>query len=624
MHRIVTATAAIALLCGQPALAQGTVFELDDIIFTAYADRIAASRVGVSVDVLQGEDLDDLGDAQLADVLTRLPGLAFSSAGPPGAQSQLRVRGGGAEYVSVYIDGILVTDPTAPEQSYDNFGGLTTGSIRRIEILRGSQSALYGGTAVAGVVNVTTIAGDEAPMGLSQSVEVQGGSHGTYGLDYSLSHRTDTSILSFGLSHVASDGFSAADENDGNTEADGYDQTRLSFGYETEMAAGLTVGINGFLEAGTAEFDEFVGGVIADGTPDEESERTAHGLRAFASYESAGGWVHDAAISGYAIERVSRGNGSTSTFSGDRHLFEYSATGDVAAGLRLSYGLDARIEEATYANLSGGSRGVETYGAFVETTWSPTDRFDLTGTLRHDDHSAFGGETTGRVAFAWRPDDALTLRGALATGYRPPSLDELYGDYPGTFPFVGNPDLTPETSVSAEIGLDYALANGGTIGATLFLLEVEDLITFQFGAPSTLVNVPGTSRRTGLELAAAIPLTDRATLTGAYTYTDAEDASGGRLANVPRHDLVLGLDAMLTDRLSLAATAQHVADRANSSFDPEPYSDYTVVDTTFTYGLRDGVEAFLRIDNLFDEQYQTISGYGTSDRAFYLGLRASF
>jgi vitamin B12 transporter len=627
MKKLLAATAASALMTGHPALAQDTIFQLDEIIFSAYADPIALDRIGTSVEVIEEDDLEAMGDVQLSDVLTRLPGVSFSEAGPPGTRSQLRIRGASAEYISVYIDGILVTDPTATEQSYDNFGGLTTGSIQRIEILRGSQSALYGGTAVGGVVNITTLAGDETPMGLSQSVEIQVGSYNTYSLDYGMARRTEDATLSLGLSHVQSDGFSAADAANGNSEEDAYDQTRLTFGYETEIAEGTTLGINGFVEEGSAEFDEISTAFPyppIDGTPDEEADRTAYGLRLYSSYETLGGWRHEAAIAGYWIERESRSNGTPTRFEGDRITFDYGASGQISPTLTLSFGADARVESATYDNQTGGSNIVETYGGYAEATWSPTDSFDLTGTLRYDDHSAFGGQTTGRLAFAWRPTDTLVLRGAVGTGYRPPSLDELYGDYPGFFPFVGNPDLTPETSTSAELGMDYLLANGGQVGATVFLLEVDDLITYQPGAPSTLVNEPGISRRSGVELSAALPVTDWLTLTGAYTYTDARNASGGRLSNVPRHDVVLGLDAEVGQDWRLGLTAQHVADRERSSFDPEPYSDYTVVDTTASYGLNDQTELFLRIENLFDEEYQTISGYGTSGRAVYLGLRASF
>jgi vitamin B12 transporter len=642
MKRLLAATA-ITALSAAPVVAQ-SVFVLDDIIFSAYADGTESARVGPSVEVIEGEELEALGDTQLSEALRSLAGVSFAQGGPPGARSQVTLRGGGPEYVSDYVDGILVTDPSATEMSFDNFGGLTTGSIRRIELLRGSQSALYGGTAVAGVISITTIAGDEAPEGTAQSVTVQGGSYGTAALDYTLTQRTGDLLLSLGASHVEGEGFSAGDENNGNTEADPFRHTRLSFGAEYAASESLTIGLNGFLEEGRNEIDEFpFVGVPNDGTPgDDFAERAARGLRVWAEGE-AGAWSWSGSVAYYTIDRktgsvtVAPGNAASpvASYSAERTTFDASATREFGETWRLSFGADARLESATYSNLASGTQDTETIGGFVEATWSPTADLDITGTLRFDEHSNFGSYPTGRLAFVWRPTEALRIRGAAATGYRAPSLDELYGAYPA-FPFFGNPDLTPEESESFEIGFDYTFAGGAEIGVTAFHLNVSDLITYVdcprspplFGCDpltfGTLANAPGTSERSGVELTGMLPVSDAVTLTGAYTYTEARNAAGARLNNVPRHDLAFGLDADLSDRLHLAASAQYVADRANGSFDPQPYTDYTVVDTTFTYDLGDEVEVFLRIENLFDEEYQTVSGFGTSDRAFYLGLRAAF
>ena len=52
--------------------------------------------------------------------------------------------------------------------------------------------------------------------------------------------------------------------------------------------------------------------------------------------------------------------------------------------------------------------------------------------------------------------------------------------------------------------------------------------------------------------------------------------------------------------------------------------DYTVVGVEAAYKVGEGAEAYLRVENLFDEDYQTSEGYGTSGRAAFVGLRAKF
>jgi vitamin B12 transporter len=613
--RYLSAALAPALLFPAIAPAQ-SVFDLDEIVFSVNATETEQNRVGNSVTVITEEDLEATGDLQLTDYLARLPGVTLTQNGPQGGTADVRIRGARGRYISVYVDGILVTDPSGTVIAYEDFGGLTTGSIRRIEVLRGSQSALYGGTAVGGVINISTIAGTSSAEGTAQTLGIEAGSYDTYALSYGLTQRTGPLTLSFGIDHTRSDGFSAAEENTGNTEPDGFDRSRLSFGANFEVNDALTIGFNGFVEDGSTEFDEF--GPI-DGTPDESSSRETLGVRLFVEWQQ-GRWSHDVAFSSYAIERTSLGNGATSVFNGERLSFDYVGSVEASNVLSLSFGLNAQREEATYANVSGGIAKVDTFGAFAEAIWSPTTDFDLTATLRGDDHESFGKQNTGRLAFAWRPRASTVVRGAVGTGYRAPSIDELFGNYPSSN-FVGSPRLVPEESLSAELGFEHSLANGARLSGTIFRLDIENLVTYQSGTPATLVNTPGTSKRRGYELAAALPLNDSMILTGAYTRTIARTAQRAPLQLVPEHDIALGLDAEWGNGWSSNVTAKRVI----GSFEGSAFlKDYTILNGSIGYEIVDGIETYLRVHNLTNEEYQTRRGYGTSDRAFYVGLRSRF
>ncbi|MBF9029385.1 TonB-dependent receptor [Rhodobacterales bacterium HKCCE3408] len=625
-------SAVTALLLGTTAAGAQGAYTLDTIIFTATATAAERARVGSSVSVLGQDDLTGAVPGQLAYSLDALPGVRLAQNGPPGTLASFFIRGAQTRYIGVYIDGILVNDPTSTDAGFDDFGGIGTANTRRVELLRGSQSALYGGTAIAGVVNVTTLPGDDTPEGVSQSLDLEAGSFGTASLAYQFAHVIGDTRFSFGLSHARSDGFSAAEENAGNTEADGFDRSRLSFGVEHAVSDTLTVGLNGFYEDGGAEFDEFAFAPV-DGTPDEESERQAWGLRAYLEAET-GAWSHDAALSFYSIDRslvsptvgpdtaAAFGTPFSSDFHGERITLDYTASTDLSDTLSIALGADARLETAEYANIGGGSEDVTVLGAFAEATWSPSAMLDVTATLRHDDHSAFGGFTTGRLAFAYRPADGTVIRGAVGTGYRAPSLDELYGDYlAGAFPFQGNPNLTPEESVSAELGIEHSYDSGAFVSATVFRLETDNRISFVFGAPSTLENTPGVTTRQGLELFGSLPIAAGWTLDGAYTYTDTEQPNGAPLDNVPMHDLVLGLGGEFGSGWSGRLELRHAANLVDDGL---TLPDYTVTNASIGYEIRDGLEVYGRIENLFDTQYQTVNGYGTSDRAFYVGLRTRF
>lgn len=613
-----TTSAGLALLvAGLPGIAAAqSTFELGEIVVLPLAVPTERARSGASIDTLDAADLD-AGEFVLGDQMARLAGVALSRQGGAGGNADIQIRGARTRYVAIYVDGILVTDPSVPTTQFDDFGGFTTGSVARVEILKGSQSALYGGTAVGGVIAVSTLGGADLGPGTHQQASVEGGSFGTYGAAYAITRNTERGSFSFGASTASSDGISAADENDGNTEADGFDRTRFTAAARFDLTDNVTVGANAFLESGSTEFDEFG---PADGVApfNEVSLRDAFGARAFVLYEGAA-FDNEFNLTWYQNDRTSTSDFGTSEFRGERLQATNVTSFALSAATRLSLGLDYRRETARYSNLTTGVETVDIYGAFAEVAWSPSERLDIIATARIDDHSAFGSFETGRLAFSRRTAGGTTYRGAIATGYRAPSIDELYGDY-SAFGFSGNPDLQPETSITAELGIDHSFSGGAEVSATLFWGQIDNLVTLTPDF-STVENVPGTSTRQGLELSGSLPLGDRGEVYGAATFLEARGANGTPLPRVPTTDLVLGGSVEVTDRVSATANARFVA----GVFDGGDYlPSYTVVNIGASYAISDTTTAYIRVENLLDAQYQTTRGYGTPDRSVFAGLRARF
>lgn len=606
--RTYLSAAAIAAALPGAAPAQD-VIDLSEIVVTAESVAVEATRTGATVTVVDQAELEATAEIRLTDYLARLPGVEVSPRGPLGTLAGITIRGASQNYVQVLVDGIDVTDPSGTQVAFD-FGALTTGDISRIEVLRGTQSALYGSEAVGGVISITTRR--PAEDGLRQSLAVEGGSYGTLRGSYGVTLKEGGFEAAATLSRIRTDGFSAADENDGNTEADGYEATRLSFSGAVALDSGARIGLNGFVEDASGEYDELF--PVSDGSPDERFESRSFGLRGFAEF-SAGAIDHSFAVTRYRIER--RNTGSTifgpddNTYTGARLGASYQGTTALGANARLSFGGDVTRESYDQTGSFGPGSGANTVtGIFAEYAVAPSDSVDITATLRYDDHSRFGGFATGRLAAAWQARPDLTFRASLASGFRAPSNYELFGPF-------GDPTLQPEESRTLDLGVEKRFADGSLVRATLFYSEVDNLIDFPF----PYAQIPGTVRRKGLELEGDIRLSDRLRLAAAYTYTDAENPplTAGNTWNSTfgRHDLSLGLAAEITDRLRANLSAQLVADR-------QVLPDYTVFNATVTYEVSDNAEAFLRIENLFDAQYQLREGYGTSDRAFYVGLRATF
>lgn len=610
----------LALGLASPGVAQQIgVIQLDEITVTANLVPTEIQRSGASVSVIDRDEIEASGATQVSDLLTRLPGVQVTNRGGQGGISQLRIRGADPRYTAVFIDGMRVDDPSSLQVQTD-FGHMTLDDIEQIELLRGSQSALYGGSAVSGVVSITT----RRPQrdGFSHSMFVEGGSHGSVAAGYSLGFRDERFETTLNLSHRRIEGFTAWEGVPGtpgfnpNADADGFEATRLSLAGRYRASDRLTLGLTGFYQRSRNDYDS-----PPDGFADNEARWRQWGARGFAELETETG-TQSLGIGRYHIRRRSIDT-FDNTYIGKRTQLDWMGTNALAGGsMTLVYGADWQREEIDQSGDFGVIQAqTDTAGAYAQILAQPGNALDVSLTARLDNNSRFGNFVTGRAALAYAATDDLTLRGQIGRGFRAPSLFELFAAG------FGNPDLEPEQSISAELGFDYRSAGGERFSATLFQTRVDNLIGFDAGSYN---QVPGESRLRGLEMSGYMPVNDWLALNAGYTFTDARDSDGDPLEMVARHELTLGLEAALAARWRGAVNLQHVAgrpDQLDRSVFPSPaiaMPDYTVVNANLRFGVTDSADIYLRVNNVFDRQYQQVVGYATPGRSFHLGVAARF
>ncbi len=602
-----SSVSALALCSLAPALHAQDIIVLDDVIVSASTTPTEATATGSVVEVVDPADLTVSAPTKITDGLARLPGVSASANGGFGSATALRIRGLSTQYVSVRINGIDVSDPSTTQTQF-NWGSLTSAGLGRIEVLKGAQSALYGSEAIGGVVSVFSKQPEE--IGTTAEIGLEYGSYNTLRADTTIATKGERGQISLTLSSIDSDGFSSAEEDDGNTEADPYSGVFALLSGSYALSDTVTLGADVLYQNEATNIDAFAG---PGGDADRPFYTDRTGVRGYVQAET-GLWAHEFAISTFRTERrdprTAFGSGA---FDGARTELTYSAVGDFGPQV-LSFGANYTEEEAQF---DSGTFDYNSAAVFGEYRQEVSEALDYSAALRIENHSEFGTHSTGRLAVAYRPADGTVLRASLGTGFRAPSLNELFGP----FNFSGPPSLEPETSTSFELGVTQSYGAGTQIAATLFYTEIDNLIDYPVNG---YVQVPGSSVSQGIELSGQYALSDRVSLFGAYTYTDAKDAKGDQLRRVPLHDIVLGLDADITDRLSASLSWQRVMDRADDGFPAAPMGDYNLVNAAVSYAISDSAEAYLRIENLLDEEYQTSAGYGTSDRAAYVGIRASF
>jgi vitamin B12 transporter len=610
------------LAAGVPAHAQG-VTELEGItVYSANRTPTEASKVGSSVEVLTEKDLAKQSKTFVKDYLEQLPGVNFTQNGPPGSTSTISLRGANGSYVKVLVDGIDVSDPSA-STTQTAFEHLLVGDVSRIEVLKGSQSGLYGGDAVAGVISIETKAATKP--GFSQSGGAEYGAYNSFRGAYQAGYAAaDGSNISFTFQSIDTDGFSAATAG---TEDDGYENITFSGRGEYYITPDAKVFFAARTLDATHHFDGFPPPTYSLGDTPDYGETTQHAGRVGTEISLLGGaFVNTFALQGTKIDRDNfSGPVSSGWFEGDRVKAEYKGVLTFNDKLSLLAGADWEETGADNQNLAS-RQSADVTGAYAQLMMEPIDGLVLTGGGRIDDHSSFGEFDTYRVTAAYLiPGTETKLHASRSTGFRAPSLDELFGSY-SFAPDYGNPNLQPEESESWDAGVEQGFQQGRyRLGATYFELNTDNLILYNFscGMPGALclTNVAGTTFRKGVELSAAALITDGLAITGGYTYVDTEMDSGDRLPRVPRHNFVLGFDVQPMDKVEINVTGKYVADTIDSS--GVKLDDYFLVSAKASYEFIPGWKAYVRGENLLDEDYQTVLGYGTAGASVYGGVTMS-
>ncbi len=584
---------------------------VDTVVVTATRLGQASTETGSSLSVITAEDLQALGVSYALDAVAQAPGVTINQSGAFGGNASVRIRGAGSEQTLVLIDGVVVNDPASPGGGFD-FARLDTQNIERIEVLKGPQSTLWGTDAIGGVLSITTKAPEQS---LGGQVFVEAGSFSTVRGGASVSNAGDAGDFRLSAVNVSTDGISKADEANGNSEDDGYDALTLS------AAGGLNLPGNARLDANVlwtdadTNFDSFAFGAqgnVGDGDERTESDETAANLSL--TLPLLDGRLENLFLIGYSdIARQNFTDGQpVFDAEGDRLLFRYQGTLAVNDNGRLAFGAE---REETTANDDDTSID----GLFALYELTPADGLTITAGVRYDDHEQFGSETTTRLAGAWRLSDTVSLRASFGEGFKAPTLFQT------TFFCCGaqapNDALVPETSQAFDAGIDWQSFDGRlALGATVFRQDTENLIDFDFAIGGYL-NIAEV-QSTGIELSGSVELSDSLNLALDYAFIDAEDGNNDALARLPEHsgDLTLTYDP--SGPLSGAVLVRYNGTEANT--DGTTLPSWLRVDLTGRYLVSDQVEVYGRIENLLDEEYQQILGFGTPGLSGSVGARLRF
>ena len=568
---------------------------------------VTASRIGRVDQNLTVWDERELALPTLhaADRLRELPGLAVAG-GSRGSLTQARLRGAEANHLLVLVDGVPVND-LATGGAF-NFGMLDLTGLRRLELLSGPQSAVWGSTALAGVLHLLTT---PAPAG--NRLALTGGSHGTARADATLSRAAGPARVALSLGRVASDGTNTALRGD---ERDGFANTTAHL--RTSVAnRGWVFSSTARWTDAEAEYDPTPPPRFAPQDGDRRSDSRALlllGRARYAGFERFEPWVEVATLR-TRLADVADG-ATTGTFAGRRDTATFA--GNWRHG-RQGFNLTAEAKSERFAQTGTPTfygdpnqrQHTRTFGIAAEYQ-AQLERAAFSASVRRDFNTAFRHATTYRLGVTSTGNPRWFAN--IGRGVKNPTFVERFGYTPDTF--HGNPDLLPESARGVEAGVILA-GRRGDVSLTAFESRLRDEIDgFVFDSASgafTARNRLGKSRRSGAELAFNAQF-GRVRLRANTSLTRARDDEGQVETRRPRHLAAVSARLRLTGRAEIGVGVSHAGAAEDQDFSTYParrvrLPGYRLLRADANFALADDWRLRLMVDNALDAPHSAVFGY---------------
>ncbi len=618
------------------------VYEVDPIVVTADKISQRARDALSSLTVITRKEIDAIHAEDLGEVLRLVPGLQVQQYGSYGNLTQLRLRGSEASHLLVMVDGIEVNDPF-----YGGFdiAHVSADEIERVEVVRGTQTSLYGADAIGGVVNVILrnsrrrerfrVTGEAGGNGLRR---VAAGTSGNgSAVNYSLN-----------VSHISSDGLNPRDayKNSSASAAANMqvaDNATLSMGLLfTDYYKSLPLSY--YFDMSDYNYHQYI---------DPNNSQEGELVNGYAKIKQF--WkkrLKTEIRGGVSINRLRNYNGSDidpnfsdTSLNTDKLdvLVDEQIVLKEGTFLILSWQHQSerasRLDNSFYSSFTSVDKSVNTNAVSAALHSRIHGRLKLLLGVRNDNPSLFASRISPQVKVAYTVRSVGTrVRAGWSSGFRVPTLGDLY------FPNYGNPDLKPEIAQNAEAGLDQPLAflsgfrlENAAITAVAFQLDVSDMIAYNDKTWKT-ENI-AEAHYSGIELEYSSLLGSRGFLRCNYTFQKARSAKfeiEEPLARRPRNSFNLFAAFIPVSNLELSAEYSsigeqlaaltfitHEGDRVQAG---ERLGSYNYLNLGVRYSLDGGMPVvgesslYLRLKNALDERYEEIKGYPAPGRTVIAGM----
>ena len=640
MNRLKIFFAFISILVLFPSAGFSEEEEMERIVVTGAKTWIDAERLGSSVTVIDREEIEKSGEKDIAAILSRVSGFNVAGSGSRGGFTSVFARGGQSDYNLVMINGVQINQAGG---GFD-ISSLTTENIERIEIIKGAHSSLYGSDAASSVINIITKRGSgkirkatsvglgfraEDAMILEHSSSISGS---LQRLGYFISHQR---IIDEGILEINND----------------YKNNNFTANLNLEADDGLNLSFFSIYRDSKFEFptggagDRFDAFADPDQGTREKSLVTGSDI-VFSPTE----WWENSFKLGYT--RLDREN-----YDGPQPLeldFPFpSETLDKRISLEYGASFFADFDGISNIISTGFEYEKESFRTdslnesrknrafYAQSNFALLGTFFATTGIRYDDNESFGGEWSPSVFAKWKIRESGTeIRGGISRGIKEANFYENFGAAFGTIP---NPDLKPEETLTAEIGIAQPLLDSTVeLDLSLFQNRFKNIIAYSFTPFENGTNYENISRAKseGVEAAIRFHPGSGVTLSAAYTYlkTEVTDdgglgspsfAEGEKLIRIPGHSFSFNA-GYSKNAFDVSVSGNYVGSRDDVNWSGFPSArvrndSFFIVDAAASYEigvkkLVDRIRLFSRVNNLFNKDYENVFGFSSPGFSMISGV----
>ncbi|MEW9905201.1 TonB-dependent receptor plug domain-containing protein [Pseudomonas putida] len=584
-----------ALLAAEPD--RDDALKLPDVLISASRQVESRSTTSAANTVFTRHDIDRLQPSNVTDLLTRVPGVQVAPTGGRGSLPGIFIRGTKAAQTLVLVDGVRIANATSGDSALQY---LDVDQIERVEVLRGSRSAIYGSDAIGGVIQIFTRRG--TGPGLQPRLRLAAGSNQSFQRSLGLSGGSEATRFNLGASLDETAGIDSTGPSfASDADHDAYRNKSFNLSLSHTFSERFETGLNVLDSRGRREYDEPRG----FSAQEPYSNFSVSSIGSYLDTQISERWNSRLELAHSENRDESRDKLAGTRYPFNTYRDQATWQNDLALDDRNSLLLGSDwYEDRVHASADFTEDSRWNRAAFAQHRFRG-EHFSTELGVRHDRNQQFGGQTSwsGSLTVPLNANNDVLL--SYSEGFRAPTFNDLY------FPGYNNPDLKPERSKSYELQWRSQLTERSKLEASLYRTDLQDAINYSVRPENV-----DSARINGFEMALSQDWDGWTSQLGLSLIDPRDRDSGHTLSRRARRTVSLDLDRQF-ERFALGASWQAVSSSYNDEANTDTIGGYGLLGLRGSWAATEEVKFDLKLDNLLDKQYsRTHYNYGGANYGY--------